>query len=260
MPLNPIIRDNENATKLMRYCEAHKHDVCKVLNKEEELELIASLKDDPEKLQEALIMHNVAMVFKLASQFMSATNSFDETVQNGMYGLCYAAKKFDFTQTKTKFSTYAHNWIYKYVWWTYWKDTQNTKDPLAQAVSLDSSISDFASTSKSSESDNGNLANYLENHIDPNDPKATSTDGNLSNLSAQNIYEDIQKYMLSSDFTDLDRLVFDRSFVGNSLTVRQISSTYDIPLKEVKSSYAKIMALLKNMLKEKNITSVSDAI
>lgn len=260
MPLNPIIKDNGNATKLMQYCEKHKNDICKVLSKEEELELIASLKDDPAKLQEALIMHNVAMVFKLASQFMSATRSFDETVQSGMYGLCYAAKKFDFTQTKTKFSTYAHNWIYKYVWWTYWKDTQNTKDLLTQAVSLDSSVSDFASTSKSADSDDGNLSNYLEAHLDPNDPRASTPDTAVSELSAKNIYEDLQKYMLSSDFTDLDRFVFDRSFVGNSLTVRQISSTYDIPLKEVKESYAKIMSLFKTKLKEKNILSVSDAI
>lgn len=250
----PIIQDNINATKLMRYCKQHENDECKVLDKDEEQKLIAELKHDPEKLQKALIMHNVAMVFNLAAKYMTATKSFDETVQYGLYGLCYAAKKFNPDQTKTKFSTYAYNWVFKYVWWTYW-GSKNDKDVMNSAISLNSAVSDYSSDSKTD--GEGDLGNYLENHINPNDPSAVPVDPTGS-ISAKNIYKDLQKYMLSSDFTDLDRLVFDNSFVNDSLTLKQISSNFDVPIKEVKSSYSKILDLLKTKLKEKNITSIAD--
>lgn len=254
----PIIQDNLNATRLMRYCEAHKNDICKVLDKSEELELIQSLKDKPDELQKALIMHNIALVFNMATKFMSATRSFDETVQYGLYGLCYAAKKFNPNQTKTKFATYAYNWIYKYCWWTYWNDTQNTRDFLKDAVSLNAAIAEYASSSKA-DSDNGDMGNYLENHLDPNQTGVIAdTDTALQNNAMRNIYDDLRKYILTDDFNDMDRIVFENSFVDNALSLRRISADFDLPLKDVKSSYQKIMDLMKKKLSEQNINSMAD--
>lgn len=257
----PIIQDNLNATRLMRFCKQHENDICKVLEKDEELKLIEELKHDPAKLQEALIMHNVAMVFKLAAQYMSSTRSFDETVQNGLYGLCYAAKKFDYNQTKTKFSTYAYNWIYKYVWGTYWCDNLNEKDFINQSISLNAAISDYASNSKSSDSDNGDMGNYLENHLDPNETSAiASHEEALENNAMSRLFAQMKDYMLSNDFTDTDRIVFDNSFVDAALPLRRISSDFNIPLREVKSSYQKIMDLMKAKLAEQNVKSMEDVL
>jgi len=255
---NPIIKDNLNATKLMQYCKAHEFDDCKVLNKEEELALIAEWKDkDPEHLKELLIMHNVAMVFKMATQFMSATRSFDEIVHNGLYGLCYAAKKFDMNQTKTKFSTYAYNWIYKYCWYTYWKDTLDKDDPINNGISLDSAISDYSSSSKS-DSDSGDIGNYLENHLDPNQTGAiVSSEEQMEKNAMNGLYKSMCDYMLTSDFTDVDRTVFNGMFLENQ-TVRKISSDNNIPQREVKESYAKIMDLMKTKLAGRGIHSMAD--
>lgn len=254
----PVIQDNINATRLMRYCEAHKNDICKVLSKEEEQALIQKLKDNPDELQKALIMHNIALVFNMATKFMSASRSFDELVQNGLYGLCYAAKKYETGQTKTKFATYAYNWIYKYCWWTYWNDTQNTRDFLNNAVSLNAAISEYASSSKS-DSDNGDMGNYLENHLDPNQAGAiVDAETAMQNNAMKSIYDDLRKYILTDDFTDMDRIVFENSFVDNALSLRRISSDFDLPLKDVKSSYQKILDLMKKKLEERNINSMED--
>lgn len=253
----PIIQDNLNATRLMRYCEAHKNDICKVLDKEEEQALIQKLKDKPDELQKALIMHNIALVFNMATKFMSASRSFDETVHYGLYGLCYAAKKFE-PEKNIKFSTYAYSWIYKYCWWTYWNDTQNTKDVMLDAVSLNAAISEYASSSKS-DSDNGDMGNYLENHLDPNQTGAiVDADTAMENNAMRNLYDDLRKYILTDDFTDMDRIVFENSFVDNALSLKRISSDFDIPLREVKSSYQKILDLMKKKLEERNINSMAD--
>jgi len=254
----PIIQDNLNATRLMRFCKEHENDVCKVLDKDEEQKLIAELRHDPAKLQEALIMHNVALVFKLAAQYMASSRSFDETVHNGLYGLCYAAKKYDIDQTKTKFSTYAYNWIYKYVWGTYWADNLNEQDFINQSISLNAAISEYSSSSKS-DSDNGDMGNYLENHLDPNQTGAiASPEDALQNNAMTRLFAQMKDYMLTSDFTDTDRLVFDKSFVDAALPLRRISSDFNIPLREVKSSYQKILDLMKAKLAEQNVTSMDD--
>ena len=259
--LTPIIRENANATKLMKYCKDHEHDICKILTKEEEQALIQEWKDkDPEKLRQMLIMHNVALVFNMAAKYMMVVKSFDENVQNGLYGLTYAARKFDLNQTKTKFSTYAYFWIYKYVWYTYWKDTLDKDDPLNNGVSLDSSVSEYASNSKSDDSDGGGLGNYLENHLDPNTPSLDNGNEKSESLSVKSLFEDLRKYMLTDDFSDVDRLVFNQSFVDDSLSLRKISSDFDIPIREVKTSYDRILSMMKTKLSEMNIHSMGDII
>lgn len=255
---SPIIKDNLNATKLMQFCKSKDKTDCKVLSKEEELALIAEWKDkDPEHLKELLIMHNVAMVFKMATQFMSATRSFDEIVHNGLYGLCYAAKKFDVNQTKTKFSTYAYNWIYKYCWYTYWKDSLDKDDPINNGISLDSAISDYSSSSKS-DGDSGDIGNYLENHLDPTVRNTiVNTEDQMETNAMSRLYESMREYILTSDFNDVDRTVFNGMFLENQ-TVRRISSDNNIPQRDVKASYAKIMDLMKEKLAKQGICSMAD--
>ena len=256
MAITPIIRDNQNTTKLMQYCNKHKHDECKVLSKKEELELIAKYKNvDLDLLRQKLIMHNVALVFKLATQYISTVKSFDDLVQRGMYALSYAAQKFDFNQTKTKFSSYAYNWIFKHIWANYYEDTKNEKDVTLNAISLDGAISDYSHTSKSDNSESGNMGNYLEDHLDPNSKAVIDIEEQLEANAMTNIYEEMRKYILTSDFNNTDRIVFNGRFVDN-YSEKQISAKYNIPKIDVKSSLQKITSLMKSKLAALHITSM----
>lgn len=257
MALNPVIRDNKNTTWIMRWCKEHEKDYCKVLSKEEELKLRDSMKEKPDELRKSLALHNVALVFRIATKYMTAARSFDDLVQRGFVGLSIAATKFDLTQTQTKFSTYAYYWIYKYIFDGYWADNKRP-DVQNDAISLDSAISQYVSNSKSSESDVGDMSNYLESHIDPSsDVAIADIETQMENNAMSSLYSDMQQYMLTTDFTDIDRTVFNGAFVENR-SIRQISSTYDIPTSEVKSSYAKILSLMKNKLAERGIQNLKD--
>lgn len=259
MAIRPIIQNNGNTTKLMQYCNRHRHDDCKILTKDEEKALIAEWKDkDPDKLRQMLIMHNVAMVFNMATKFMGATKSFDDLVQEGFIGLTIAANKFDFEKSN-KFSTYAYAWIYKYVWARQYVEN-NGVDPSENAISLDGAIADFANKSKATESDDGEIGNYLENHIDTTfmDESVVSTAVQVERNALSSVYDSMRKYMLSNDFTDIDRTVFNGAFVDNK-TLRKISAENDIPTAEVKRSYDKIMAQMRERLAEDGIKSYDDA-
>ncbi len=256
MAISPIIKDNGNASKLMKWCSQHKNDECKVLSKTEEMELIAKYRDtDLDLLRQKLIMHNVAMVFKLAAKYMSSTRSFDDLVQNGMQMLAHAAYKFDFNQTKTKFSSYAYNWIFKGIWDTYWRDSLNERDVTIKAISLDGAISDYSHNSKSTDSDSGSISNYFEDHVDPTAKVIDNTEDQLKANAMSNAYEEMKKYILTSDFNDIDRIVFNGRFVDN-YSEKQISAQYNIPKSEVKNSMSKILLQMKAKLAEMHITSM----
>jgi len=260
MPIRPIIQDNANTTKLMQYCKAHENDECKILSKKEERALIDEWKDkDPDKLRQMLVMHNVALVFNLAAKWMSATRSYDDLVQRGLTGLTVAANKFDLSRKKVKFATYAYMWIYKHIYSTYWHENIHP-DVANEAISLDSAIADYASSSKSSEDDEGGMGNYLENHLDPNQTNAiVSTDVQIQQNTMSDLYDSMRKYLLTSDFTDFDRIVFEEIFVENQ-PISRISSDYDVSRKTVKESYTKILDAMRVKLADKGIYSMADLV
>lgn len=242
----PIIKDNSNTTSLMQYCKLHEKDECKILSKTEEQQLINEWKDkDENQLRQLLIMHNIALVFKLAASWTRSTKSYDDLVQNGLYGLCLAAKKFDLNQSKTKFASYAYMWIYKYIYQKY-SDENKKPDVINESISLNSLITDFVSTSKNN-SENGTINNYLENHLDPSYNNIENVEKNIEYKEMQNLYKDMQKYILTSDFNNVDRVVFNGVFVDNQ-KLTKISSENDIPLNEVKNSYKNVLKKMKNKL------------
>lgn len=57
----------------------------------------------------------------------------------------------------------------------------------------------------------------------------------------------MQKYILTSDFNNIDRVVFNGVFVDNQ-KLTKISSENDIPLNEVKNSYKNVLKKMKNKL------------
>ena len=60
--------------------------------------------------REALVNHNLRLVFSIAGKMQSQTVSFPDRVQSGVLGLIRAAEKYDH-RTGYRFSTYAYNWI-----------------------------------------------------------------------------------------------------------------------------------------------------
>lgn len=83
-----------------------------LLRKSEELELGRRIQDGDRDAWHTLIEHNVRMGFWGASRFGWSSIEFEECFQYSMAGLMRAAEKFDPSQG-TRFSTYAHNWMWQ---------------------------------------------------------------------------------------------------------------------------------------------------
>ena len=76
--------------------------------------MIEKYKDDRDRLNHLLFMHNIRIVFNMAKTYMSKTNDYDSLVQNGMQGLAEAARRFK-VDKNIKFCTYATIWVKKYM-------------------------------------------------------------------------------------------------------------------------------------------------
>lgn len=62
---------------------------------------------------DTLVYHNLRLVLSIANQYYSTSNvPLCDLFQNGVIGLCAAAKQYD---GSARFSTYSYNWIKKYV-------------------------------------------------------------------------------------------------------------------------------------------------
>lgn len=82
------------------------------LRKSEELELGRRIQDGDRDAWHTLIEHNVRMGFWGASRFGWSSTEFEECFQYSMTGLMHAAEKFD-PSHGTRFSTYAHDWMWQ---------------------------------------------------------------------------------------------------------------------------------------------------
>jgi len=129
------------------------------LNKDEEQELIEKYKDDREKLNELLVMHNIKLVFNIAKKYMSLTNDFDGLAMNGVKGLAEAAARFDITKN-IKFVTYAHWWVRKYILETFDK-RRNYIDQHAISLSMPVRAKGVIDGSKTS------FENIVDEHVEP---------------------------------------------------------------------------------------------
>jgi len=84
----------------------------RLLSHEEEIELGKRMAEGDATAREALVTHNMRLVFTVARRYFSRdpAQSFDDLVQEGMLGLMRAVDKYDWTRG-TRFSTYALWWI-----------------------------------------------------------------------------------------------------------------------------------------------------
>ena len=69
-----------------------------------------------------LITNNIKLVHYIANNYKSSKNNENDLLQEGMYGLCVAADKFD-PNRNVKFSTYSSYWIRGYILRYIYKDS-----------------------------------------------------------------------------------------------------------------------------------------
>ena len=82
----------------------------KVLNKEEELELLLRAKQDDEEAKDKLILSNLRLVVNIAKNYVNKGLGFIDLISEGNFGLIHAIEKFD-PSKGFRFSTYAVWWI-----------------------------------------------------------------------------------------------------------------------------------------------------
>lgn len=246
---------NENTTKLIKELKLNS-DKYSILSKEQELELITKYKDNPDKLKEELISHNVKLVFNIAKKYFKRTHNFDDMVARGMEGLSIAASRFD-PEQNIKFSTYAYNWILKYtIQEFYYKDINLDQ----QDISMDQIIS------KDHENDlSGNTAleNLIATQVDQGTyaPSVKSINSDLSSIECSSIVSDIYSYIEENSpklFESNDLNIFNRIFAERE-SVRQVSEDLNLTAQYINKRKGKIIENIKSMLKDKyKINSLDD--
>lgn len=86
-----------------------------LLSKKEEVELFTQFRQGDNKAKETIIYSNLNLVISIAKKYSNGNSELLlDYIQSGTIGLIKAIDKFDITKGY-KFSTYATDWIYKYI-------------------------------------------------------------------------------------------------------------------------------------------------
>ena len=80
--MTDVIQGNQNTTKLINQFKSSLKQY-PVLSKKQEREMIEMYRNDRDKLNYLLFMHNVRRVFNQAKAYKNKTNDYDNLVQNG---------------------------------------------------------------------------------------------------------------------------------------------------------------------------------
>jgi len=229
-----------------------------ILDKVQERKLIDTWKDtDPDKMRNLLILHNVKIVFNLAKNYASKTSEFDDMVARGLYGLSLAAAKFD-PDKNIKFSTYAYNWIFKYVVKEFYdKEFQITSKSLSMDAfpgaetpdNKDFSLGDFLTR------DN------IEPTMETDAIDATKFGDHNQKEQYRNLAEEISNYVkTSAEFSPLDRELYNSVLVEQE-PIRKVAKATGLSSVAVVEKLEAITNSVRNMLREQfGITSFQDVL
>lgn len=251
---NKIISGNQNTTKLLNQLKASSKQY-PPLNKEQERRLIEKYRDDREKLNQLLFMHNIKMVFNLAKKYMSKTNDFDGLVQEGMNGLGEAAKRFDIDKG-IKFCTYAHIWIRKYILAAFYgKQVEVSK----RSISLNSP--NMYTLLKSNNGNEVTFENYVNEHIEPtlNSSGIQSIENSLSANEQKSICKDLMNQLdQDNSLSATEKHIFVDMYY-NKQKPKELIKKYNVTQQEISQIKNIIIAKFRNILHNKyNIHSIND--
>ena len=240
--MEPIIKGNQNTTKLLNELKkSSKQYPC--LNKEEERALIEKYRNDREKLNKLLFMHNIRSVFSQAKNFVGKVNDFDSLVQDGMVGLAEAAKRFDIDRD-IKFCTYCVIWIRKYLL-AHFYGRQVELDKLTSSLNSPTLINKSKSSSGSNDV---TFENYVNEYIDPSCDSGKTIHDELSSVEQSEICKVLyDRLEHDSSLSATDKAVFTDLFVNKEKT-RDIADKYDIVPEKIMSIKQKILTKFKTIL------------
>lgn len=246
-----VIADNANITKVIGDLVKNSKDY-KPFTAKEERQFIKDNIDNPEYLKSELIKRNVRLVLSMSKKYALTTDSFDDLIQSGFYGLAKAAEKFDYANAKNRFCTYAGFWIRKYLLNPYY-DRYETKIKY-NAISLDKPL-----TAKDDEESN-NTISLLDSKFCPcynraipdiNTEIATADKISLVNTISQNV-------ATSGELSAVDKKVYKMCLLQHK-TIKDTSKIINISAKEIEKSKKKVTQFIKKMLSTKyNILRYSD--
>lgn len=249
-----IIQGNDNTTKLCNFLKSQAKQY-PTLSKEEEQKMIEKYKNDRDKLNQLLFMHNIKLVFNIAKKYVSKTRDFDVLIQDGMYGLSEAVHRFDITKN-IKFVTFAFFWIRKYILMNF--DRKKTHvERRSISINAPSAFDD------KSDGVNGGGAQTVENFIqkefDPSLITIKSIHSEISSNEQMSICKDLMKTLEEDNsLSATDKAVFVDYFY-NKEKVRDIAEKYGITCLAVSQIKNQILEKFKNILNDNyHITSYNE--
>ena len=250
--INSIIKGNQNTTKLINELKKATKQY-PTLSKQKEDELIKTYKNNREKLNNLLFMHNIRLVFNVAKKYMSKTDDFDSMVQDGMLGLAIAAKNFDISRG-VKFITYATPWVRKKVLERFYN---KANEVVKRSVSLDAPLS--GGSSKINDNDDPSFDKFVNEYIDPSITSIKSLQHQLSANEQSQICADLYRDLKDDNaLTEKEKKIFMDLFY-NREKPRDIQLIYDVTAKDVHAIKDKVLKSMKEKLESKyGIHSFSD--
>lgn len=236
-----IIKGNQNTTKLIAELKKATHQY-PTLSKEEEQALIEKHKDNRDKLNNLLFMHNIRLVFSIAKKYMSKTDDFDSLVQDGMLGLAIAASNFDLSRN-VKFITYATPWVRKKVLERFYN---KANEVIKRSTSLNSPLA--GANNKLNDSDGVEFENYVNDYIDPSVSTIKTIRHQLSANEQSNIcsklYEELEN---STALSAMEKQIFTDIFYNREKT-KDIQRKYHIDSKEIFEIKTKVLSYMRESL------------
>lgn len=246
-----IIHGNQNTTKLINALKTATKQY-PPLNKGQELELIQQYRQDREKLNKLLFMHNIKIVFNIAKKYAAKSKDFDNLVQEGMKGLAEAASRFDL-EKGTKFVTYAGFWIRKYILATF-DEKKNWIE--RHSTSLNSPI--LAQSNKGSNQE-VSFENFINDCIEPSQDHSKNIHAQLSSNEQVEICRKLMTDLENDNsLSSTEKAVFTDYFYNKEKT-RDIAMKYNIEIPKVFEIKNAILSKFKDVLANQyQITSYDD--
>lgn len=258
------IKNNQATTRLLTSLKNSSIQY-PLLTKDEELQLIDTYRNNRTKLNELLFMHNIKLVFSMSRRYVNISQDFDSIISDGLYGLAVACEKFDIDRG-IKFTTYATNWVFKYIVSNFYKkENEIIKNSFSingteSAMCESGYINNFSENSSSN--DEGEQAlNY--NKIDPiymyNQKIDTYSD--LSALECDNFCSLlVKKVNDDTSISKSDKLIFFHNVYYRECT-KEVAEKFNVTQEYVFKIKSKIIKKLKKFMDKKfNIKTMDDII
>ncbi len=181
-------------------------------------------KKSEKEFRDQLVLHNLQMVASIAKSKCQYTRDFDNMYAKGLYGLVYAANKFNpfipIMKTKrgpgrpsknnnsnlrkvpvidpatgkpeyVKFNTYAQSWVFKYIMEEFGDKSIKIDN---NSVSLDQLVKPSGNKNSTQ-----TLENFIDDSISPDYSKPTSIIDELSAIDSEEIYGKVKEYIITTN-------------------------------------------------------------